>query len=262
MWNRKCGRGEQMLKSFIIVLNGKKIRNYSIVILTAFVTAWFIYVQNTSISIFHHFAEPVALYKGKKGVALTFNIAWGDKQADVMIDQLIKHEVKASTFFLSGSWAERHPNLVKKISEAGFEIGLLGYNYVDYEELEDSQIRRDIRQAEEVFKKLNIKTEKILRAPTGHFDKRLIEIADSMGYTVVHWSINTNDWKNPGVETIIENVNPVKNGDIILLHASDSARQTPIALPEILKILEDKKLQLVTVTDMLLEGDAQTEEIH
>src|SRR5690606_12597668 len=133
-------------------------------------------------------------------------------QAELIIDQLKKNDVTAATFFLSGAWAERNPDLVKKINEAGFEIGLLGYNYLDYEELEDSQIRRDIRRAEEVFRKQNIKIEKILRAPTGYFDKRLVEIAESMGYTVIHWSINTNDWKNPGVEEIINSVSPVKNG--------------------------------------------------
>lgn len=250
------------MKSFFFVVNGRKIRNYSIVVFTALVTAWFIYVQNIAIPAIYSFAEPVALHKGKKGVALTFNISWGDTQAEIIIDQLIKNEVKTTTFFLSGSWAERHPDLVKKISEAGFEIGLLGYNYVDYEELEDRSIRRDIRQAEEVFKKLNIKHEKILRPPTGHFDRRLLDIAESMGYTVIHWSINTDDWKNPGIEEIINNVSPVKNGDIILLHASDSALQTPVALPEILKIIHNKNLQLVTVSEMLKEGEAQTKEIH
>lgn len=250
------------MRDIFIVINGRKIKNYSVVIFTALVTAWLIFVQNNSFPAMKQISEPVALYKGKKGVALTFNITWGDTQAELIIDQLKKNDVTAATFFLSGAWAERNPDLVKKINEAGFEIGLLGYNYLDYEELEDSQIRRDIRRAEEVFRKQNIKIEKILRAPTGYFDKRLVEIAESMGYTVIHWSINTNDWKNPGVEEIINSVSPVKNGDIILLHASDSALQTPIALPEILKTIQNKKLQLVTVSEMLIEGEVETKEIE
>ncbi len=250
------------MKNFFFVVNGKKLKNYSIIILTALVTAWLIYIQNISVMLFSSPAEPVALYRGKEGVALTFNITWGDTKAEPIIDELIKNEVKAATFFLSGSWAERHPHIVEKISKAGYEIGLLGYRYVDYEELSDNEIRQDIRQAEEIFKKLNIKHEKILRAPNGYFDKRLIKIAENMGYTVIHWSINSNDWKNPGVEKIIDNVKEVKKGDIILLHASDSARQTAVALPQILQLIKEKQLKLVTTTEMLIDGKAETKEIQ
>ena len=37
--------------------------------------------------------------------------------------------------FLSGSWAERHPDFVKRIVKEGYEIGMLGYEYKDYTEL-------------------------------------------------------------------------------------------------------------------------------
>lgn len=83
-----------------------------------------------------------------------------------------------------------------------------------------------------------------------------------MGYTVIHWSINSNDWKNPGVEKIIDNVKEMKKGDIILLHASDSARQTAVALPQILQLIKEKQLKLVTTTEMLIDGKAETKEIQ
>ena len=48
----------------------------------------------------------------------------------------------------------------------------------------------------------------------------------------MHWSNNSNDWKNPGVNNIVSTVsNNLKGGDIVLLHASDSALQTNRALP-------------------------------
>ena len=73
---------------------------------------------------------------------------------------------------------------------------------------------------------LNIKKIQLLRAPTGHFDQKTLNIAQKYGYTVVHWSIDSKDWTNPGTELIRENVAQAKKGDIILLHASDSAKQT------------------------------------
>ena len=76
----------------------------------------------------------------------------------------------------------------------GYEIGILGYDYEDYMDLEDVKIGRDISKAQEAFKKLNVKDIKLLRAPTGHFDERTLKIAKRYGYTVVHWSVDSKDW--------------------------------------------------------------------
>ena len=78
---------------------------------------------------------------------------------------------------------------------------------------------------------------------------------------VVHWSIDSQDWKNPGVQQIIKNTSKVKKGDIILLHASDSAKQTAVALPEIIRTINKKGLKLMTLSEMIIEGNANTKEI-
>ncbi len=249
--------------NFFLVLNGRKLKNYAVIILTAFVTAWFIYIQNFSFAVFSSKDDgPKAFFKGKDGVALTFNIAWGDTNAEPIIKLLKEREIKNVTFFLSGVWAERHPHIVEMIVQAGFEIGILGYDYLDYEEIDDAKIRQDIFKAIDVFKKLNVKYKNILRAPNGHFDERFLKIADQHGFDVIHWSVNSNDWKNPGVQTIVETVSGAKNGDIILLHASDSAKQTAVALPTILDELEKKKLKLVTISELLVDGKAKTNQVQ
>jgi polysaccharide deacetylase family sporulation protein PdaB len=204
---------------------------------------------------------PKAVYRGEKDVALTFNIGWGDVKAEPIIDELNKEKVKSATFFLAGSWAERHPDLVEKIKKSGFEIGMLGYDYKDYTELKDNEIKKDILNAQNTFKKLNIKNIKVLRAPTGHFDERTLKIAQQYGYTLVHWSIDSQDWTNPGVQKIVENVSKANKGDIILLHASDSAKQTLQALPQIISNLRGKGLKFVTASEMIANGTAQSEEI-
>lgn len=248
--------------NYFFIINGKKLKQYLIIVLTAFVTAWFLYIQNIPFSVFSTNDGPKAFYKGKNGVALTFNISWGDSKIEPILDILKEEDVKSATFFLSGSWVENHPHIAEKIVEQGYDIGLLGYDYLDYEDEESEVIRRDILKAEEIFKKLGIKHKKILRAPNGHFDERLITIADQLGYSVVHWSVDSQDWKLPGVEKIIENVSKAKKGDIILLHASDSAIQTTVALPKIIKLLNNENLPLTTITEMLIEGKATTKEIQ
>lgn len=248
--------------NFFFILNGKALKNIALILIAAFFTAWFMYMENIAqIPVFSAKDGPKAVYRGEKDVALTFNIGWGDEKAEPILDTLKKENVKAATFFLSGSWAERHPDLVNKIVKDGYEIGSLGYNYVDYTELDDAQIAKDISKAQEAFTKLNIKDIKLLRAPTGNFDERTLKIAKRYGYTIVHWRIDSKDWQNPGIKAIVANVHKAEKGDIVLLHASDSAKQTAKALPLILQDLQQKRLKLVTVSDMITNGEAHSKEI-
>ena len=229
----------------------------------ALISAWFLFLQNSVYSpVFSTKNGPKAVYKGEQNVAITFNIGWGDEKAAPIIETLKKENIHSATFFLSGSWAERHPDLVATIVKEGYEIGLLGYNYKDYSDLKDEEITRDIAKGLEVFKKMNVKNIELLRAPTGHFDKRLLKISENFGLTVVHWSVDSKDWTNPGVDQIVRNATQAQKGDIILLHASDSAKQTNKALPQILNKLRGQNLKFVTVSEMISNSSTRSEEIN
>lgn len=244
--------------NFFMILSGKKLKHFLFIVVLSLFTALFIYSQTTAqVAVFSTKAGPKAIYKGEKGIALTFNIGWGDQKAEPIVNTLVKNEVKSATFFLSGSWAERHPDIVEKIVKNGYEIGNLGYAYEDYTDLESGEIRKDVVKAQDVFKKLNVKNIKLLRAPTGHFDKKTLKVAEDLGLTVVHWSINSEDWTNPGVKQIIKNIDKAKNGDIILLHASDAAKQTNRALPLIVSKLKSRG-SFTNVSDMIANGKVKS----
>jgi peptidoglycan-N-acetylglucosamine deacetylase len=248
--------------NFFYVMNAKSIKTAFVILIAAFFTAWFFYMENmVQIPAFSADDGPKAIFKGEKDLALTFNIGWGDEKAEPILDVLKKENAGAVTFFLSGSWAERHPDLVNRMVKEGYEIGMLGYEYKDYTDLEEDKIRRDILKAQEAFKKLNVKNIELLRAPTGHFDQRTLKIAERLGYTVVHWSLDTKDWTNPGTGIIAENASKAKKGDILLMHASDSAKQTAEALPLVLKDIRSKNLKMVTVSEMIANGDSKSAEI-
>lgn len=249
--------------NIFLVFSGKSVKQVLLILIAAFFTALFLFVGNVSLSpVFSTKDGPKAVYRGEKDIALTFNIGWGDEKAEPILDVLQKENVKSATFFLAGSWAERHPDIVNRIAKEGFEIGILGYNYEDYTELEDMKIGKDIAKAKEAFRKLNIKDIKLLRAPTGHFDERSLKISERYGYSMVHWSIDSKDWTNPGVNKIVENVKKADKGDIILLHASDSAKQTAKALPKILAEIRAKGLKPVSVSEMIANGNVQSKEIQ
>ncbi|WP_100332843.1 polysaccharide deacetylase family protein [Bacillus xiapuensis] len=247
--------------TFFYSLNAKKAKRFLLLLSVSFFTALLLFTQNfLSIPVFSSKETPKAIYKGEKGIALTFDIGWGDEKAEKIVQTLIRHKTKA-TFFLSGSWAERHPDLIKKMKKHHYDIGLLGYQYVDYTALTAEEIKRDILKAQEVFKKLQIEDIKLMRAPTGHFNQEVVNIADQMGMTYVHWSVDTKDWKNPGAARILAKIKEAGPGDIIFLHASDSAKQTNELLPEAIDYLSARS-KIVTVSELIANGTAETKLIN
>lgn len=151
---------------------------------------------------------------------------------------------------------------MKQIREDGHQIGSLGYAYKNYSQLEDSEIKQDLVRAQNTFQKLGLDDIQLLRPPTGQFNETALKIATQYGYTVVHYSINSQDWLNPGVGQIVQNVNDrMKSGDIVLLHASDSATQTAQALPAILKQIKEKNLKNVTVGELISNTKTKSSEV-
>ncbi|MBB5325746.1 polysaccharide deacetylase family sporulation protein PdaB [Anoxybacillus tepidamans] len=251
---------------FFYALNGRSLKKGLIIMFAAFFTAFILYVQKTYQPAFSTPNGPKAIYKAKKSkheIALTFDISWGDENALPILNELKKNGIKNATFFLSASWAEQHPQIVTRIKEDGHEIGSMGYNYTDYTQLEDAKIRRDLMQAEKVFDTLGIKKVTLLRPPGGNFNPKVLKIADSLGYTVIHWSIDSKDWLNPGVNAIINNVvREMEAGDIILLHASDSAKQTVKALPQIIQTMRQNGYRNVNISELIENGETLNKEIN
>ncbi|TLS35550.1 polysaccharide deacetylase family sporulation protein PdaB [Pseudalkalibacillus caeni] len=197
-----------------------------------------------------------------KKVALTFDISWGESRAIPILEVLKQKNVKNTTFFLSGAWAERHPDTVETIIENGHELASMGYRYKNYTEMEDEEIRKDIVRAQEAIEKISDEVPTLLRPPNGNFDKRVLNISGRLKQTVVHWSLDSEDWQNPGTDKIIENVTEnVRRGDIILLHASDSAKQTAAALPVIIDKLKDDGYTFVSVTELIADTKAKSKEV-
>lgn len=204
-------------------------------------------------------ALSTAFVKGnpkEKRIALTFNISWGDEKVHDILKVLHKHQVQA-TFFVSGEWAERHPQIVQQITEQGHELGMLGYRYKNYLEQEIDQVRKDILYAKEVFRKLGYKNITYIRPPSGLFNEEIIDLIEKFDLKAIHWSVNTEDWTNPGVDKIVAKATAAEGGDIILMHASDAAKQTAAALEVIIPDLQKKGFTFVSITE--LENDLKIE---
>jgi polysaccharide deacetylase family sporulation protein PdaB len=239
--------------NMFLVLSAKRLKSTFFIILALFFAMGIFYAENKNIQVFFPIDPgPSAIYSvetNKKQVALTFDISWGEERTGPILDVLEQKGLKKATFFLSSPWAESHPDLVKRIVDMGFEIGSHGHRHDNYSQYSEEQIRTQISKADRILTEVTGKKPKLIRYPNGDFDKRVLRIADQMGYKSIQWDTDSLDWMNPGKEKIINRVlKRVHPGDIILMHASDSCRQTHEALPVIIDSLRKQGYEFVTVS--------------
>lgn len=201
-------------------------------------------------------ASPSAIYQvdtKEKVLALTFDISWGELRPEPIL-KILKDEGVDATFFLSSPWSREHPEIVQQIVDGGFEIASHGHAHKNYSTLADDEIRKQISTAHTILKGLTGVNTSLIRMPNGDFDKRVLRIADELGYSVIQWDTDSLDWKNPGVDAIVNRVvSKAHPGDIVLLHASDSSQQTHLALPSVIQQLRDQGYSFVTVSELLLQ---------
>lgn len=250
---------------YVFNFNISRKKPYLIAFSVILIIAFFIWFNRTSLFYLAEQEMPVVYTKGNKdlkNISLTFNISWGDEKIHEILSVLEKEEVTAS-FFLSGEWAERHPEIVKKILEQKHEVGMLGYRYKSYIDQDLQRIRQDLYLAQETFQKLGLEKLSLLRAPKGELNEEVVDLAKNLGFTIIHWNVNSRDFENPGVENIAQSVlEETEQGDIILFHASDSGKQTARALERIIPGLKKRGLDLVTVSELISQVEVKSELIH
>lgn len=257
--------GKIFSMNFFLILNGKKIKQYVFIILAAVFSVGVAYVENNDISVFSD-SGPAAIYSvdtDKKIVALTFDISWGDKRTEPILQVLEDKNIDKATFFLSSPWSKDHPEIVEKIVKQGFEIGSHGHKHVNYSTLSEEEIRKQIRTAHQILTEVTGTAPNLIRMPNGDFDQRVLRIAEELQYKVIQWDTDSLDWKNIGVDKIIHRVlTKAHPGDIILMHASDSCEQTHLALPAIIDGLRAKGYEFVTVSELLYQTEMEGSEIR
>lgn len=197
----------------------------------------------------------VNLKNNRKWIALTFDIGNGNSVPIPVLKVLKKEQIEKATFFLSGLWVLHHPQIATQIKNAGYEIGSHGYLHDNYTEQTMEWIRKQSKITERALISTVGVHPRLIRTPNGDWNQRVVKKLRSLGYTTIQWSIDSLDWMRPGVSKIISNATTkTKPGDIILLHASDTASQTPKALPAIIHKLRAKGYEFVTVSELLKAG--------
>lgn len=188
----------------------------------------------------------------RKVVSLTFDVVWMPAETGEILDILDRYQLTA-TFFLTGNWVRRSPDLAREIMMRGHEIGQHTFSHQRLPELNDNELAREFELMEKALRdELNVTTE-LFRPPYGEIDERVRDFAAARGYTTVLWSIDPHDWLNPGMEQLASYVlQKVHPGAIVLLHTS--ASQLPEALPAIIEGLRARGFAILPLSALLTES--------
>ena len=189
----------------------------------------------------------------RKVVALTFDDG-PNPDATPLILQTLREKGVRATFFVLGSHAERWPELVRRISAEGHQLGNHGYFHRKLQFKSPFYVSRDIRLGIRAIKRAGAPAPRLFRAPHGFRSPWTTPIASSYGERTVGWSLGVWDSDRPGADEIVRRtMEGVEPGSIILLHDGDGYNpdgdrmQTAAALPTIIDRLKEQGYEFATL---------------
>ncbi|MFA5523369.1 MAG: polysaccharide deacetylase family protein [Tissierellales bacterium] len=191
-------------------------------------------------------------YKGntdEKVIAFACNVDWGNEYIPSMIDIFGENGIKI-TFFVTGKWAEKNPEMLKMMYDSGHEIGNHGYFHRDYNTLNYEDNRKEIHKADQIISEtLGIKS-LYFAPPSGAFNNETIKAANDLGYKLIMWSIDTIDWRKDSTrdKIISRVVGKHHNSAIVLMHPKE---ETLKALPVIIQNLTNEGYKIGSISDII-----------
>lgn len=188
-------------------------------------------------------------------VALTFDDGPDMRFTPLILDVLDQHDVKA-TFFMMGSRAKEHEEIVRRAHEEGHVIGNHTYWHPNLPKEELDRLDWEVRETEKVIENIVGYKPRLFRSPYGALNEEMVETLENLGNTIIGWDVDSLDWKQMGDEVISDNVlSNVRPGSIILMHDGGdwtmNLMGTVNSLDRIITKLKEDQIEFVTVPELL-----------
>lgn len=175
-------------------------------------------------------------------MALTINVDWGEEYIPAMLEVLDQGKAHA-TFFVTGRWAKKNPELLKIISNRGHQIENHGYSHPHPDQLSIGANQEEIKKTESIIEGIIGKKTHFYAPPYGEKGASGLRAADALGYQTILWTLDTVDWRADSTpETIAKRIlnpaiqfgiKPIKSGAIVLMHPKvNTVRALPVILDQ------------------------------
>ena len=189
--------------------------------------------------------------EGSKQIAITFDDGPG-KYTEELLDGLRERGVKVS-FFLMGSKAEKHPELVETMYADGHLIGNHTYSHISFFKSDFDTISDEIEHTNAILEGITGESPRFFRPPYGYYTPFQLNKIDQIA---VLWSETPRDWVNIDEDYICDYiVEHARDGQIILVH--DTKDATVPAVLKAIDILTEQGYEFVRVDELLCRnGDS------
>lgn len=183
-------------------------------------------------------------------LALTFDDGPHPAQTPAILRILRQYRAPA-TFFVIGENASWNPDLIKAIAADGHLVANHSWSHPQLDKLSQTRVRRELGRTSDLLEKALGTPPRFARAPYGAWHGPSLEVCAELGMEPMGWSVDTLDWKSPGISTIRTRVlKGAHPGAIVLAHDGGGNRwQTVSALSHYLPRLLDQGYSLVSLTE-------------
>jgi cellulose synthase/poly-beta-1,6-N-acetylglucosamine synthase-like glycosyltransferase/peptidoglycan/xylan/chitin deacetylase (PgdA/CDA1 family) len=198
---------------------------------------------------------PTAARPPDRTLVLTFDDGPDPTWTPAVLDVLARHRVHA-TFFVTGTHAAQHPDLVRRIVAAGNEIGNHTATHVDLRAAGDLRTRMELRATDLAIAGAAGVEPTLVRPPYSATPDSLDDAAwtaatrlGAAGRLMVLADLDSADWQRPGADAVLANATPRDNrGAVLLMHDAGGDRaQTVAALDRLIPAMQARGWRMDTV---------------
>jgi peptidoglycan/xylan/chitin deacetylase (PgdA/CDA1 family) len=195
--------------------------------------------------------------------ALTFDDGPGPYTAD-LLDLLVERSIVA-TFFVVGQNAERRPALIRRMLDEGHEVANHSYSHPDLRRLKPESQFLEMKKTQELLQSLGAEV-RYFRPPYGSYGPETTAKAETLGMTIMLWSLDSQDWKHHvlrleklrSVSPAVQQSFPGMRG-VLLFH--DTHKSTVEQMPDILgALLAGGCERFVTVSEYMARAPREEEQ--
>ena len=151
-----------------------------------------------------------------------------------------------------GEWVDKYPEAVKKIYEAGHEIGSHSNTHPHVNNLSAEKNLEEINLSVNKIEKITGSKTTLYRAPYGEYNDTVIKTAQENGYYTIQWNLDTLDYEELTGEEMWNRIkNKLDKGSIILSH--NGTKHTADSLDMLIKNIK-RNNPILSITSYLLKS--------
>lgn len=166
--------------------------------------------------------DAFAMTEDENRIIITFDQGYENGYTAKILDTLKEKNVSA-IFFLTGDYAKKEPELVKRMIAEGHTLGNHGMTHASLPTLSEKEAEEEIMSLHNYVLNNYGYEMQYFRCPCGEYSEQALETVQKCGYKTVFWSYAYVDWKTDSQPSPAESLQKLNDsahgGEILLLHS-------------------------------------------